>query len=290
MFIKNKYYRWYYQIINKARKRGKPDGYYEKHHIIPKCLGGRNNIWNTINLTYREHYIVHWLLIKFTEGEFLRKMNLALYLMMKGSHRVGKVPSRWFVRSRQAARDTPRTEEFKRKMSIFMKGRKHGIGNKSKTGKTNSEQHRQRIREANIGNKHTLGFKHSDESKKMIGAASKDNKYAFGFKHTEETKQKFKNRKITEETRLKMSASQQGRKHSEETKQRMSIVAKERTKDQAIRKEFSVRMLGNKHGFGNKGRSGRAHLDETRIKMSLSQKNRILNKKLNLPIGGLRNV
>jgi hypothetical protein len=40
------------------------DEYYEKHHIIPRCLGGTDEPTNLIMLTYREHYIAHWLLCK----------------------------------------------------------------------------------------------------------------------------------------------------------------------------------------------------------------------------------
>jgi len=38
--------------------------YYEKHHIIPKCLGGNDLPANLSKLTAREHYIAHWLLYK----------------------------------------------------------------------------------------------------------------------------------------------------------------------------------------------------------------------------------
>lgn len=38
--------------------------YCEKHHIIPKSLGGTNDYTNLINLTAREHYIAHLLLWK----------------------------------------------------------------------------------------------------------------------------------------------------------------------------------------------------------------------------------
>ncbi len=64
MFIRNKYHRWYYQIIDKARRRGQPKGYYEKHHVIPKCMDGKDTEWNIVNLTFREHFLVHWLLTK----------------------------------------------------------------------------------------------------------------------------------------------------------------------------------------------------------------------------------
>src|SRR5260221_14502116 len=95
MFIKNKYYRWYYQIIDKARKRGVPDEYYEGHHILPRCMGGTNDWWNLVSLTYREHFLAHWLLTKCVKGFSLkRKMNFAFASMTKmsssGKFRVSK--------------------------------------------------------------------------------------------------------------------------------------------------------------------------------------------------------
>lgn len=38
--------------------------YYEKHHIIPKCINGTNDNSNLVKLTYREHFLAHWLLHK----------------------------------------------------------------------------------------------------------------------------------------------------------------------------------------------------------------------------------
>ena len=65
MFCNNKYTRWYYQMINRAQARNLPTGgYTEKHHIIPKCLGGDDSLKNLAKLTAREHFIAHWLLTK----------------------------------------------------------------------------------------------------------------------------------------------------------------------------------------------------------------------------------
>ena len=62
------YQRIYNEIIEKAkpRKLNKKllDGYFERHHIIPKCLGGNNNKSNLVLLTAREHFICHQLLWK----------------------------------------------------------------------------------------------------------------------------------------------------------------------------------------------------------------------------------
>jgi hypothetical protein len=56
------YQRIYDQIIDRAKSR-KLEGYREKHHIIPKCLGGTNEKQNLVELTAREHFVCHQLLI-----------------------------------------------------------------------------------------------------------------------------------------------------------------------------------------------------------------------------------
>ena len=40
------------------------NGYTEKHHILPVCMGGSNVKANLVRLTAREHFIAHWLLYK----------------------------------------------------------------------------------------------------------------------------------------------------------------------------------------------------------------------------------
>lgn len=45
--------------------RHKGDGnYYERHHIVPKWLGGKDTKDNLVLLTAREHYIAHYLLFR----------------------------------------------------------------------------------------------------------------------------------------------------------------------------------------------------------------------------------
>ena len=78
MFIQNKYNTWYYTIIRNAQTRNSitPN---EKHHILPKSLGGTNDKHNLVELTCREHYICHLLLTKFTAGVAKQKMFYALH-------------------------------------------------------------------------------------------------------------------------------------------------------------------------------------------------------------------
>lgn len=80
MYVNNKYKRWYDELIESRKyiNRSKTDGYYETHHITPKSFGGDNSDYNLVLLTAREHYIAHFLLTKFTTGEFKKKMMFAL--------------------------------------------------------------------------------------------------------------------------------------------------------------------------------------------------------------------
>jgi hypothetical protein len=81
MFIKNKYTKTYYSIITRAKSRSSLTCYTEKHHIIPKSLGGSNNSENLVCLTAKEHFICHLLLPKMTVGDQKRKMVYAAWRM-----------------------------------------------------------------------------------------------------------------------------------------------------------------------------------------------------------------
>lgn len=52
----------YIQNILITRGRFNCDGYCERHHIKPRCLGGKNTKENLIDLYAREHFIAHKLL------------------------------------------------------------------------------------------------------------------------------------------------------------------------------------------------------------------------------------
>lgn len=75
--VTNKYSKLYHKITSNAKQRI-TEGYTETHHIIPQSLGGSNDKHNLVELTAREHFICHWLLIKMTEGEERSKMLYAL--------------------------------------------------------------------------------------------------------------------------------------------------------------------------------------------------------------------
>lgn len=51
-----------FQNRKKLRKNDSDYTYYEKHHIVPKCLNGSDDENNKVLLTAREHFVCHKLL------------------------------------------------------------------------------------------------------------------------------------------------------------------------------------------------------------------------------------
>lgn len=80
------YEKIYNQLILKAKIRSKiTDILLEKHHILPRSLGGTNSKDNIVSLTTREHFIAHLLLVKMNRNDVIahKKMTYALWWMSK---------------------------------------------------------------------------------------------------------------------------------------------------------------------------------------------------------------
>lgn len=81
------YKKIYDKIILRGQKRGNDkkilDGYYESHHIVPKCIGGTDKIENLVLLTAKEHFICHLLLEKIYPNE--KGLALAAYRLIYGN-------------------------------------------------------------------------------------------------------------------------------------------------------------------------------------------------------------
>lgn len=75
----------------------------EKHHIIPKSLGGSNNKDNLVLFTPREHCFAHILLTKMYSGQDKARMCYALIALSKlrNKHR-DKITSREYDKLRKA--------------------------------------------------------------------------------------------------------------------------------------------------------------------------------------------
>ena len=80
------------KIYNKLIKKNKnrlliEDQYYEKHHIIPRYLGGGNENLNLIHLTFGEHILAHYILYRW-KGNLEDKI---AYKMMSGQTEEGRI-------------------------------------------------------------------------------------------------------------------------------------------------------------------------------------------------------
>ena len=55
--------RRYYKLIDFYRHKT-VEGYTEKHHIVPRCMGGTDDEYNIVRLPAKAHYLAHLLLTK----------------------------------------------------------------------------------------------------------------------------------------------------------------------------------------------------------------------------------
>lgn len=59
------YKKQYELLIEKHGMQSKPTiGYFERHHILPKCMNGKDFFFNLTYLSARCHLLAHWLLMK----------------------------------------------------------------------------------------------------------------------------------------------------------------------------------------------------------------------------------
>lgn len=142
IFIDNKYTKWYFTIISNAQSRDNVTGYTEKHHIIPRSLGGNNQIDNLVVLTAREHFICHLLLPSMLEGKNKRKMYHALWNM---ANQFRDYQERYKVTSHLY-------EIIRKKNAEALKIENTGKPSKNK-GRTISPEWREKLRQANLGKK-----------------------------------------------------------------------------------------------------------------------------------------
>lgn len=113
----NKYNNWYNNITENAKNRT-ISGYVERHHIIPRSLGGADSKENLVKLTAREHFICHWLLVKMNAGESKAKMVYAL----NGMKRNGRHTQRYETKITSRVYENLK-KEFSIVHSATMKGR-----------------------------------------------------------------------------------------------------------------------------------------------------------------------
>jgi hypothetical protein len=76
-------YSKHYKLLIENAKTRQINGYAERHHIVPKCLGGTDDKDNLVALTPEEHYVAHQLLVKMYPNN--EKLVYAAIRMISGS-------------------------------------------------------------------------------------------------------------------------------------------------------------------------------------------------------------
>jgi hypothetical protein len=224
----------YQQIYDKLVSRlDKRVGYVEKHHILPRCLGGTDEISNLIELYPEEHYLAHLLLCKIYPGNqklLYATMNMTTGSMTNNGKRNNKAYG-WL--RRQYAESMAGDNNPARRIPNLQKE-----AAKKRTGQKRSKETKARMSIAQKGKTFSKDTKY-----KMASAARNRPPIS------EETRQKLKQRipnkgmlgqTMSAETKAKMSVSRQGKTMSEETKAKMRIAAK-------IREENKRKLKAQSH-------------------------------------------
>lgn len=134
VFIHNKYTKCYYRLINKILKENRiknKNCYYEKHHIIPRSLGGNDEKFNLVLVIPREHFILHWLLTKMCINTFYKMKMINAFSGMFSWKDKRNLSSRQYDIIRNSVGKRKQTEESNRKRSEKLKGRVSKIKGKT---------------------------------------------------------------------------------------------------------------------------------------------------------------
>lgn len=151
-------------LDTRGRFLKKENSYFERHHILPKCLGGGNERDNLIDLYPREHFIAHKLLAEENPND--TKLARAFILMTCCST---DDQERYIVTEQEY-------EEARIAYSNALKELYKDKRNHPSYGKHISEERKKLIGDINRGNKYCVGRIVSEETRRKIGEANKNPK------------------------------------------------------------------------------------------------------------------
>lgn len=149
------YNRIYNNIIEKA-KLTEYKCYTEKHHIIPKCLGGTNDASNIIILSAREHFLCHLLLAK---EHNTKELWFAFFMMKAGNKKHSRINSHLF-------------ERYKKKQSEMMSGKNNPMYGKPSACISHTAETKEKIKQSKLGKKRAP-FTRSKPTAETIAKMSK---------------------------------------------------------------------------------------------------------------------
>ena len=114
------HYNFYKKLISNRKQNPVPEGiYFERHHIVPRCMGGSDDTDNLVNLTAREHFLAHYSLWKSASPEHKGQLAHAFNMMKASSKNQEKYRyfnSRLYAAARQ---------DMSKRMSILQGGTKN---------------------------------------------------------------------------------------------------------------------------------------------------------------------
>lgn len=192
----------YTYLIERARKRDLV-GYCERHHIMPRCMGGSDEPQNIVRLTAEEHYVAHQLLVKM----YPKTLALIRAAAILGKQCSGNKAYGW-LRSRisEMTRGVSKSAEHRQKIAEALRGNKNGIGNQNRRGKTASQETLAKLSAAKRGKRK------SPEHRAKISAAHIGKKrQPFSLEWLTNMSVARLGKKASPETRAKLSAAQYAR-------------------------------------------------------------------------------
>jgi hypothetical protein len=134
------------------------EGYKESHHVIPKCMGGLNTRENLVDLTAKEHYICHRLLVRIYPDNV--KLKHAFWMMANAlkDGRYYRVSSRAYQEAKKfhiesISGDNNPNKKPKNKFKISETMKFKGLRPPSPKGKVKSEAHRKNLSNSLKGRK-----------------------------------------------------------------------------------------------------------------------------------------
>lgn len=177
------YHAHYRKLIDRAKFRVLV-GYAERHHIVPRCMGGDNAVENLVWLTAEEHYCAHLLLVKMFPGHHRLVHAAHMMTVSRLPGRFGNKGYGWLRRknaeaisiSMKGKKRAPFTSEHIARLTLANKARKHTAEQHEKIaakrrGTKMSDETRAKMAVARLGNKNRLGIKHDQATKERIAAS-----------------------------------------------------------------------------------------------------------------------
>lgn len=172
----------YERLVERARVRVLPkEVYTERHHVIPRCLGGTDEKDNLVRLTAEEHFVAHQLLVKMFPDN--NNLLFAVRRMCSSNPSMLRKDYGWIKAKCSLANKTRvLSKEAHDKMSAAARGRRHSEESRNKMSVSakarspHSEETRKKISDAKKGKPYPKGRRGrvtSEETRKKISAALK---------------------------------------------------------------------------------------------------------------------